>query len=87
MSNLYPKFKTEDTPYGVPSDTRAISEEIDVSEEMAIQLVLSRSIKDVLPAYEMDDGPLSMRDLEHIRKLAQPEIANKGKLRRSRFLL
>ncbi len=88
MNNLLLKFKVKDTPYGVTRETlKAIAEEIDVSETMAIHLALSRLAKDVLPAYEMDDGPLSKSDLARIRKVAQPKIDNKGKLLRSRSLL
>lgn len=88
MSNLLLKFKSKDSQYGVTRETlKALAEEMDVSETMAVHLALSRLAKDVLPAYEMDDGPLSKSDLDYIRKMAQPKIANKGKLLRSRSLL
>ena len=87
MSNLLLKFKAKDTPYGVTRETlKAIAKEMDVSETLAIHLALSRLAKDVLPAYETDDGPLSQSDLDHIRKVAQPMLA-KGKVLSTRSLL
>lgn len=87
MSNLLLKFKVKDTPYGVTRETlKAIAEEMDVSETLAIHLALSRLAKDVLPAYEMDDGPLAKGDLDRIRNVAQPMLA-KGKVLRTRSLL
>jgi hypothetical protein len=87
VSNLLLKFKTKDSPYGVTRETlKAISEEMDVSETSAIHLALSRLAKDVLPAYEMDNGPLTKSDIDHIRKVTQPMLA-KGKVLRTRSLL
>lgn len=87
MSNLLLKFKAKDSPYGVTRETlKAIAEEMDVSETMAIHLALSRLAKDALPAYEMDNGPLTKSDIGQIRKLTQPMLA-KGKVLRTRSLL
>lgn len=87
MSNLLLKFKAKDTPYGVTRETlKAIAEEMDVSETLAIHLALSRLAKDVLPAYEMDDGSLAKGDLDRIRKVAQSMLA-KGKVLSTRSLL
>lgn len=87
MSNLLLKFKVKDSPYGVTRETlKALAEEMDVSETMAVHVALSRLAKDVLPAYEMDDGPLSVRDIDHIRELAAPALP-KGKVLNTRSLL
>lgn len=87
MSNLLLKFKARDTPYGVTRETlKAIADELDVSETMAIHLALSRLATEVLPAYEMDEGPLTKADLVRIRKMAQPMLP-KGKVRSTRSLL
>lgn len=87
MSNLLLKFKSKDSPYGVTRETlKALAEEMDVSETMAVHLALSRLAKDVLPAYEADNGPLSKSDLDHIRKVAKPMLA-KGKVLSTRSLL
>lgn len=87
MSNLLLKFKAKDTPYGVTRETlKAIADELDVSETMAIHLALSRLATEVLPAYEKDEGPLTQAALARIRKMAQPMLP-KGKVRNTRSLL
>lgn len=87
MSNLLLKFKSKDSPYGVTRETlKAVAEEMDVSETMAVHLALSRLARDVLPAYEADEGPLTVSDLARIRKVAQPMLP-KGKVRGKRSLL
>ena len=87
MSNLLIKFKTKDSRYGVTRETlKALAEEMDVSETMVVHLAISRFAKEVLPAYEMDDGPLTMGDIARIRKAAQPMLP-KGKVLHKRSLL
>lgn len=87
MSNLLLKFKSKDSPYGVTRETlKALAEEMDVSETMVVHLAISRFAKEVLPAYEMDDGPLTAADIRHIRKAAQPMLP-KGKVLSTRSLL
>lgn len=86
MSNLLIKFKSKDSQYGVTRETlKALAEEMDVSETMVVHLAISRFAKEVLPAYEMDDGPLAVGDIARIRKAAQPKLP-KGKLLRKRSL-
>jgi hypothetical protein len=87
VSNLLLKFKAKDSSYGVTRETlKALSHEMDVSETMTVHLALSRLAKDVLPAYEADDGPLTASDMARIRKMAQPMLP-KGKVLRTRSLL
>ncbi|MBL8492549.1 MAG: hypothetical protein JNM82_17355 [Rhodocyclaceae bacterium] len=87
MTNLLIKFKSKDSPFGVTRETlKAIAEEMDVSETMAVHLALSRLAREVLPAYPMDDGPLSAKDLAHVRDAAKPTMPQ-GKLRKTRSLL
>lgn len=87
MSNLLLKFKSKDSPYGVTRETlKALAEEMDVSETMAVHLALSRLVRDVLPAYEVDDGPLTARDIAHVRTVALPMLP-KGKVLNTRSLL
>ena len=87
MSNLLIKFKTKDSRYGVTRETlKALAEEMDVSETMVVHLAISRFAKEVLPAYETDDGPLTKRDIARIRKSAQPMLP-KEKVLRKRSLL
>jgi len=87
MSNLLLKFKLKDSQYGVTRETlKALAEEMDISETMTIHLALSRLAKDVLPAYEADDGPLAASDLARLRKTAKPMLP-KGKTLNRRSLL
>lgn len=87
MSNLLLKFKSRDSSYGVTRETlKALAEEMDVSETTVVHLAISRFAREVLPAYEMDDGPLNAADIKRVRKLAQPMLP-KGKVLNKRSLL
>ena len=87
MSNLLIKFKSRDSRYGVTRDTlKKLAEEMDVSETMVVHLAISRFAKEVLPAYAMDDGPLTTQDIARIRKAARPMLP-RGKVLRKRSLL
>jgi len=61
MSNKFLlKFRVKSTPYGVTRETlKALATELDTTETMVIHLAISRFAKEVLPAYEADDAPLS----------------------------
>ncbi len=78
--HLLLKFRAKDSAYGVTRDTlKALSDATDASETMVIHLALSRFAKEVLPAYEADDGPLSSADMAWLKKTAKPQLP-KGKL-------
>lgn len=78
--NLLLKFRAKDTPYGVTRATlKALSEATDASETMVVHLALSRFAKEVLPAYEPDDGPLSAADRAWLRSTVKAYLP-KGKL-------
>lgn len=87
MRNLLLKFKSKDSPYGVTRETlKALADEMDVSETMVVHLAISRFAKEVLPAYEADDGQLTEGDIARIRKAAKPMLP-KGKVINTRSLL
>ena len=87
MSNLLIKFKSKDTDFGVTRETlKALAQEMDVSETMAVHLALSRFAKEVLPTYEQDDGPLQRADIARIRAAAQAKLPT-GKRRSKKSLL
>ena len=87
MSNLLLKFKSRDSSYGVTRETlKALAAELDVSETTVVHLAISRFAREVLPAYEMDDGPLTAADIKRVRKAAQPMLP-KGKVLNKRSLL
>lgn len=78
--HLLLKFRAKDSAYGVTRDTlKALSDATDASETMVIHLALSRFAKEVLPAYEADDGPLSAADMAWLKKTAKAQLP-KGKL-------
>lgn len=87
MSNLLLKFKSKDSQFGVTRETlKALADELDVSETAAVHLAVSRFAKEILPAYEMDDGPLTAADLKHTREVATSMLP-KGKVLNTRTLL
>ena len=87
MSNLLLTFKSRDTPYGVTRETlKALAKELDVSETMVVHLAISHFAKEFLPAYEIDEGPLTAPDIARVRKEARPMLA-KGKVLNKRTLL
>ena len=69
------KFREKSSPYGITRDTlKALSEELDMSETMVGHLAVSRFAKEVLPAYEADEGPLSARYTNWLRRVAKTQL-------------
>ena len=65
------KFRAKDTPYGVTRETlQALSAELDMTETMVVHLAISRFAREVLPAYEADNGPLTPAYLSWLREKA-----------------
>lgn len=80
------KFRGKDSPYGVTRETlKALSEELHVSETMAVHLAISRFAREVLPAYAADDGPLAPEYLSWLKATAKAR-APKGKVTRKQTL-
>lgn len=80
MDNLLLKFRARDTEYGVTRTTlKAMSKATETSETMVVHLALSRFAREVLPAYEPDDGPLTATDHAWLRKTTKAHMP-KGKL-------
>ncbi len=78
--NLLIKFRSKDTQFGVTRTTvKAIAKELDLNETQVIHMALSRFATDVLPSYAPDDGPLTAKQLEALRKDAAERLP-KGKL-------
>jgi hypothetical protein len=46
----------------------------DLSETEIVHMALSRMAKEELPAYEADDGPLTARELNTVRKVAAARL-------------
>ena len=74
------KFRAKSTPYGVTRETlKALAAELDTTETMVIHLAVSRFAKEVLPAYEADEGPLSPTYVAWLRESAKARLP-KGKV-------
>jgi hypothetical protein len=74
------KFRSRDTQFGVTRETvKAMAERFDLSETEVVHMALSRLAKDELPAYEADEGPLSARELQALRKIADAALP-KGRI-------
>ena len=69
--SLLLKFRAKDTRFGVTRNTvRALASEMDVNETQVVHIALSRLAETMLASYEPDDGPLTVRQIAAIRKLA-----------------
>lgn len=79
-NKLLVKFRAKDIQYGVTRNTlKAMAEALNVSETRVIHLALSRFATEVLPAYEPDDGPLTLHAVAAIRRYASKSLP-KGRL-------
>jgi hypothetical protein len=73
--SLLLKFRRKDTQFGVTRDTvKKMAAMYDLSETEVVHMALSRMAKDDLPAYEADDGPLTARQLNAVRKVAAASL-------------
>lgn len=78
--NLLVKFRSKDTQFGVTRGTvKALAKALDVNETQVIHMALSKFATDVLPAYAPDDGPLTTKQVQALRKDAAPRLP-KGKV-------
>lgn len=81
------KFRARSTPFGVTRDTlKAIATELDMTETMVIHLAVSRFAKEVLPAYEADDGHLAAGYVAWLRDRAKERLP-KGRVISKRSLI
>lgn len=78
--NLLVKFRSKDTQFGVTRRTvKALAKELDVNETQVIHIALSKLASDVLPAYELDDGPLTAKQVAALRQDVEKHFP-RGKL-------
>jgi hypothetical protein len=79
-ASLLLKFRSKDSRFGVTRDTvRALAGALDTTETQVVHLALSKLAQETLPAYEADDGPLTVRQLAAVRRQAKAALP-KGKL-------
>ncbi|MEJ2644288.1 MAG: hypothetical protein P8180_05040 [Gammaproteobacteria bacterium] len=78
------KYRERDTVTGITRATaRRVAKALGLNETQTIHLAMAQLAKEVLPAYEPDNGPLKPKELEAIRKLVpqdRPFTATKGLL-------
>lgn len=80
-------LRSKDSAIGVTQDTlQAIADELGLTQSAVVHLALARFAKEVLPTYEQDIGPLTSKDLAHLRRAANPKL-QEGKPVRRRTLL
>ena len=78
--NLLVKFRSKDTQFGVTRRTvKALAKELDVNETQVIHMALSKLASDVLPAYELDDGPITAKQVAALRQDVEKHFP-RGKL-------
>lgn len=65
------RYREKDSTYGVSRKTVGrMAEEFGLSETQVVHLALARLAQQTLPRYEVDDGPLTDRQMKAIGKLA-----------------
>jgi len=84
-NSLLMRFKQADTRTGVSRETLArLACQLGYERESEVLHYAVRKLADeVLPKYELDDGPLTVRQIAAIRKAAGP--ARQGRVKTSLF--
>lgn len=74
-SSMLLKFRVKDSRFGVTRDTvRALALELGTTETQVVHMALSKLAEETLPAYEPDAGPLTARELAHVRRAAKKAL-------------
>lgn len=65
------RYRAADSSTGVTRDTaKRLAERLGVDETQAIHYALHELAVKILPQYEQDDGPLTAKQMQQIRKAA-----------------
>ncbi len=65
------KFKKKDSPLGVRKTTvRHMAELLGFNETDVVHYALSKLAKEIIPAYDLDDGPLPNAEIKKIKQLS-----------------
>jgi len=71
--HLLLRFHATDTDAGVTRATlQRVARLLDIDEVAVVHLALADLAKKILPTYEPDDGPLTERQQDAMRKAASP---------------
>jgi len=84
-NSMLMRFRAVDSPSGVTRETvTRLAQQLGYERESEVlHYAVRRLAEEVLPKYELDEGPLSARQVAAIRKAAGPR--GKGKLKSSLF--
>ena len=67
------RYRERDTAYGVTRQTTArIAENLGLSETQVVHVALANLARQTLPRYEVDNGPLSEKQMDEIDRLQPP---------------
>lgn len=70
-STMLLKFKRKDSLLGVQKTTvKKMADLLGFNETDVVHYALSKLAKEIIPAYELDDGPLTESELKKIRILS-----------------
>ena len=69
--NMLLKFKRKDSLLGVQKTTvKKMADLLGFNETEVVHYALSKLAKEIIPAYELDDGPLTESELKKIKVLS-----------------
>lgn len=67
------RYRERDTAYGVTRQTATrIAENLGLSETQVVHVALANLARQTLPRYEVDNGPLSEKQMNEIDRLQPP---------------
>lgn len=67
------RYRERDTAYGVTRQTASrIAENLGLSETQVVHVALANLARQTLPRYEVDNGPLSEKQMNEIDRLQPP---------------
>jgi len=70
-SSMLLKFKSKDSLIGVQKATvKHMAELLGFNETEVVHYALSKLAKEIIPAYELDDGALTEYEIKKIRKIS-----------------
>ena len=77
------RYRDKDTAFGVTRNTASrLAKTLGLSETQVIHVALANFARQTLPRYELDNGPLTQRQMDEIRRLQPP---GRMKVRESLF--
>jgi hypothetical protein len=67
------RYRDKDTAYGVTRKTTSkLADALGLSETQVVHVALANLARQTLPRYELDDGPLTKKQMDAIDRLQPP---------------